>query len=72
MHQLRLLVSCFLLYIILFNNISLSYTDSSYIWSSYSDTISTSSSENTSTSVDLALECGSAILIEQTTRRNFI
>lgn len=59
------------IFVLSFTTISLCYdTSSSYIWSSdYSATLETSSSINTSTNVEdnnsLNLECGSAILIEQ-------
>lgn len=69
MYKLRLLLCCFILYTILIAPVSFAYTESMYIWSDFSDSISTSSSlETTSTPVDLALQSGSAILIEQTTR----
>lgn len=73
MHKLRLLLFCFILYTVFIVPVSFSYTESMYVWSNYSDTISTSSSlETNSTPVDLALESGAAILIEQTTRKDFI
>ena len=66
MYKLRLLLCCFILYTFLIVPASFSYTESMFIWSNYSDSISTSSIlENNSPQVDLPLESGSAILIEQ-------
>jgi len=71
MYKLRLLLCCFILYTIFIIPISFSHSESMYVWSNYSDSISTSSSlETNTTPVDLALESGAAILIEQTTRKN--
>ena len=68
MHSLRLLFCCFiLLYTFFIIPVSFSYTDSMYVWSNYSDSISASTIETDTTPVDLALESGAAILIEQTT-----
>ena len=68
MHSLRLLFCCFiLLYTFFIIPVSFSYTDSMYVWSNYSDSISASTIETNTTPVDLALESGAAILIEQTT-----
>lgn len=69
MHKLRLLFCCFiLLYTIFIVPVSFSYTDSIYVWSDNSDSVSTSSTlETATTPIDLALESGAAILIEQTT-----
>ena len=70
MHKLRLLFCCFILFTFFIIPLSFSYTDSMYIWSNYPDTVTTSSIDTSSTPVDLALESGSAILIEQTARKN--
>ena len=70
MHSLRLIFCCFILFTFFIIPTSFSYTESMYIWSNYPDTVSTSSLESSSTPVDLALESGSAILIEQTTRKS--
>ena len=65
MHKFRLLISCFLLYTFFIIPTCFCFTESEYIWSSSLDTISTSTSDTTSLSTDLALESGSAVLIEQ-------
>lgn len=67
MRSLRLFLCCFILYTVFIVPVSFSYTDSMYVWSNYSDSISTSTVETNTTPVDLALESGAAILIEQTT-----
>ena len=70
MHRLRLIFCCFILFTFFIIPTSFSFTEGMYIWSDYSDSVTTSSLETSSTTVDLALESGAAILIEQTTRKN--
>lgn len=66
MRKICLLVITVLLYTFFIIPISSAFSYDSYIWSNFSDTVSTSSSLAESNEVNLNLESGSAILIEQT------
>ena len=66
MHKIKLLISCFLMFTIIFSFMLPSLAeDSTYVWSP--STVSTNSSETEPISNNLNLESPSAVLIEQTT-----